>query len=129
MKRNISIAISTALIFSALALKSAAAAEISRSSDSEYSARKTEKINSYLDSIGINNPAIITLANNVTARMEKGHLRFVDEPLAGGRVMLHYQMQSGIKADNLQLKFRIDGANGEFVATPKAVMYNYQMRF
>ncbi len=91
--------------------------------------KKAKAINAYLEKIGLNNPYILSLAQGVNARMEKGAIRLAEQRYKTGRVVFFYDVSNGLGTKQLQLKFQPNNSNFEYTATPKSIMMNYSFSF
>ncbi len=92
--------------------------------------KKAEKVNAYLDSIGINHPRIQAFTSSVSQRMEGRYLRLGEERFEQGRIVLHYKMEPKISTRQLELKFQPAGTpNTEMIATRRSIMVQYKYSF
>ena len=91
--------------------------------------KKGEKINAYLESMGINNPEILAFTSAVSERVEGRYLRVTEEQFDTGRLVLHYRMQPKVSIRQLELKFQPEGYESELVATNHSFMVHYTYRF
>lgn len=91
---------------------------------------KANKIHAYLEGLGINNPKILALTNNIDSRMEGRYLRLADQQFESGRLVLHYAARPKISTRQLELKFQpADRPHTTFIATTKSVMMQYKYSF
>jgi len=92
--------------------------------------KKAEKINAYLDSIGITNPRIQKFTSTINERMEGKNIRLAEEHFESGRLVLHYQARPKISIRQMELKFQpVSTPNTEYTATKRSLMMKYKYSF
>jgi hypothetical protein len=96
----------------------------------EPSSKKVKKLHAYLESIGLNDPAIIKFTESVSGRMEGRYLRLTEHELSHGRIVLHYKAEPKISTRQMELKYQPKFAPGtEFVGTTRSAMIQYRYSF
>lgn len=91
--------------------------------------RKAEKINAYLEKLGLNNPAIKNFTSSVNERIEGDYLRLAEERYDVGRVVLLFEIDPHISAKQLQLKFQPDNSNMEYTLSTRGAIASYRFEF
>ncbi len=91
--------------------------------------KRVKKVMRILNSVGLNDPAVKELVQDMDGRVQDGYLTFGEQRVPGGRVMLHYELKGGIDTDQIELKFQPDNSNMSVTARPKAAMLSYNLEF
>ncbi len=91
--------------------------------------KKVRKVEVILNSLGINSAEVRQFIDAVDERVEGGYLNLAEDRIAGGRIVLHFQLGGGVTAKQLELKYTPDNSNWEATARTNAVMVNYRLQF
>lgn len=83
-----------------------------------------------MQTLGLNDPRVMALINDVHQRTKKGYFSLYEERVAKGKLVLHYELQHGIDKDQLELRFTpADDSLVNYTLRPNALMANYQLKF
>lgn len=114
----------------ALLLISGLVTEAAANEGLKKSQEKAKKVQAYLQSIGINDPAILEFTSTIGQRMEGRYVRIAEERYESGRLVLHYSAKPKMSIRQLELKFQpTDLPHSEIVATTRSLMWNHKYQF
>jgi hypothetical protein len=113
-----------ALLLSATVGNPAAAAE-----DPEHQSKNARKVLAVLGTIGINDPEVKSFISGIDKHVKDGYLMLDERHIAGGTLVLHYELKPSATARQLELKFTPDNSNWVATARPNEVMVRYSYKF
>lgn len=131
------LAVVAALLLAFIITNVATAAEnpehFTKLADAKFKSKKSEKILKMIKAVGISDPDITNLVNQMDERTKDGYLTLhqekIDGGTLGGTLSLRYELHSGVKVKQLELRYAPDNSNMEYTARKSAVMANYKFKF
>lgn len=93
--------------------------------------KKVEKLLEMLRSIGISDPNITRLANEIDNRRRNGYLLLHEEQVQGGNLSLRYTTDNGggLAVKHFELLYAPENSHTEYSVRSNAVMVNYKLNF
>jgi hypothetical protein len=113
-----------ALLLLATVGKPAAAAETP-----EHDSKNARKVMAVLGSVGINDPRVASFITGIDKHIKDGYLTLDERRIAGGTLVLHYELSSSVSSRQLELRFTPDNSNWVATARPNEVMVRYHYKF
>jgi len=90
--------------------------------------KKAKRLNATLQAMGLNDPTVMKLVQEVNNNVKDGYLSLYEERVPGGHVTLHYELK-GVGIKQTELKFTPDDSNMAYTARTNAVMASYELHF
>ncbi|MEK6745649.1 MAG: hypothetical protein AABY33_01270 [Pseudomonadota bacterium] len=91
--------------------------------------KKVDKILEMLRSIGISDPEITKLANEIGNRRGDGYFLLHEEQITGGNLSLRYVTEGKIGIKQLELHYAPENSNMQYSVRKNAAMMNYRLNF
>lgn len=115
----------------------AAAADIPEQShkyaDAPLKQKKVEKLLAMLRTLGISDPEITSLANEIDERHKDGYFMLrqerIETPMSNGNLTLRYATEGKIGIKELELNYTPDNSHTEYSLRSNAAMVTYKLHF
>lgn len=91
--------------------------------------KKAEKLLLMMKSIGISDPNLTSLVNEINDRSKNGYLMLREEKMSGGTLSLRYAIEPKINVKQLELLYVPENSHTEYSVRSNAVMVNYKLKF
>ncbi len=91
--------------------------------------KKVDKILEMLRSIGISDPEITKLANEIGNRRGDGYFLLHEERIESGNISLRFATEGKIGIKQLELHYAHENSNMQYSIRKNAAMMNYRLNF
>lgn len=91
--------------------------------------KKSEKILFMMKSVGISDPDITALVNEIDGRSKDGYLMLYQEKISAGTLSLRYALEPKINAKQVELLYVPDHSHTEYSVRTNAAMVSYKLKF
>ncbi|MEZ5691540.1 MAG: hypothetical protein R3D71_07740 [Rickettsiales bacterium] len=95
----------------------------------ELKRKKMEKLLIMMNTVGVDNPKIISFIQIVNKHTKDGYLTLHKREMYDGTLSLRYKLSPKINSKQIELRYVPDDSNFEYSAKTNSLMVNYKFRF
>ena len=129
MSKNLLVVAALLLASSSMAAAADISTHLTQNADQIRTQKRAEKIVMALSAVGISDPALTELVQEVSTRTKDGYFLIHEEKIADGRLRINYQTKPGLNLKQLELHYTPEDSHMEYYARKDAVMATYSLKF
>ena len=131
------VVVAALLLVKPIEISVAAAAEnpehFTQHANANLKQKKADKILAILRTLGISDPEVTSLVNEINTRSKDGYFMLREERIetgiTSGTLTVRYATKAKIGTKQLELLYAPDNSNTEYSVRTNAVMVNYKLNF
>ena len=131
------VVVAALLLVKPIEISVAAAAEkpehFTQHANANHKQKKADKIIAMLKTLGISDPEVTSLVNEINTRSKDGYFMLREERIStgitSGTLTVRYATKAKIGTKQLELLYAPDNSNTQYSVRTNAVMVNYKLNF